>query len=523
MNTVFARTFVLVVSGLAACLLLAVLAFQGINEVRHAAWQEHVLSLPLQWLRQQPGDTRAMLLRTSAPPGLQVSALPLDSLTLNPVQRERLTMGQAVLVPTAFGSHLLQQDGDQALGVYYTYAVDEAVQWMARILTLELDGLTADAARARVARFARAWQLPWTLAPRESLADLPAVLREELTQQGWLRLPENAGYLFEVPGLGVLSLAPQPAFDPWSAPLIFSLTILVLCILAAVLYQSFARTELRLRKLESVATRIARGELDARIDESEMTGALDSVGRLASVFNRMAEHIQRLVSVQREMIHAVSHELRTPVARIRFGVQMIEDLDDPEQRQKQLQGIDHDIQELNELIDEILTYARLEQGGPVIDFQEANVADIVNQVVEEQQSIRPEIRIEARFAPGSEHYVLADVEPRYIHRAIQNLVGNACRYAKSRVVVNCCLERQTCRVDVEDDGPGIPESQWEKVFTPFARLDDSRTRSSGGYGLGLSIVRRILYWHGGQAMVSRSKSLGGACFTLVWPRRQDIT
>jgi len=73
---------------------------------------------------------------------------------------------------------------------------------------------------------------------------------------------------------------------------------------------------------------------------------------------------------------------------------------------------------------------------------------------------------------------------------------------------------------VQDDGAGIPEEDWDKVFTAFARLDDSRTRKSGGYGLGLSIVRRILYWHGGQAFVGRSEELGGACFTLVWPRHQ---
>jgi two-component system sensor histidine kinase RstB len=110
------------------------------------------------------------------------------------------------------------------------------------------------------------------------------------------------------------------------------------------------------------------------------------------------------------------------------------------------------------------------------------------------------------------------MEPRYIHRAIQNLVGNAARYAAGRVRVSCHLDEDNCRIDVEDDGPGIPEQDWEKVFTAFARLDDSRTRTSGGYGLGLSIVRRILYWHGGQAFVGRSDVLGGARFSLVWPR-----
>lgn len=107
-----------------------------------------------------------------------------------------------------------------------------------------------------------------------------------------------------------------------------------------------------------------------------------------------------------------------------------------------------------------------------------------------------------------------------MHRAIQNLVGNACRYAAGQVRVTCTLDDENCRIDVEDDGPGIPEQEWEKVFSAFARLDDSRTRNSGGYGLGLSIVRRILFWHGGQSFVGRSEELGGARFSLVWPRRQ---
>ena len=74
---------------------------------------------------------------------------------------------------------------------------------------------------------------------------------------------------------------------------------------------------------------------------------------------------------------------------------------------------------------------------------------------------------------------------------------------------------------MEDDGPGVPEDAWERIFTPFLRLDDSRTRASGGHGLGLSIVRRIIYWHAGRAQIGRSESLGGACFSLVWPLRQE--
>jgi len=306
-------------------------------------------------------------------------------------------------------------------------------------------------------------------------------------------------------------------YGVYSWPILMCLLLVfvgALLVLAYFVIQGFDR---RLRAIETAASRISRGELDARVSRA---GEKDAISRLGTAFNSMADHIQRLMYVQKEMIHAVSHELRTPVARIRFGVQMIADCPSEEAMQKQVKGIDGDIQELDELIDEILTYARLEQGGPILAFQEADVGAIVEQVVSEQSSVKPDMEIFSEYKKGSDVWKISEVEARYIHRSIQNLVGNATRYADGKVRVVCSFDAETCRVDVEDDGPGIPEEDWESVFTPFARLDDSRTRSSGGYGLGLSIVRRILYWHGGQAFLGRS-SMGGARFSLVWPRKQS--
>ena len=107
-----------------------------------------------------------------------------------------------------------------------------------------------------------------------------------------------------------------------------------------------------------------------------------------------------------------------------------------------------------------------------------------------------------------------------MHRAIQNLVGNACRYAASNVHIEYSCHDDICRIDVEDDGEGIPKKDWDRVFSPFTRLDDSRTRSSGGYGLGLSIVQRIIYWHSGRAIVSESR-WGGAKMSLLWPKNDQ--
>lgn len=314
----------------------------------------------------------------------------------------------------------------------------------------------------------------------------------------------------------LLILGPVDSFNAYSWPVVLLITCIGILLIGLTVYWVVHSLEFRLRKLEQATGRLAQGHLNARV---AVSSSEDSVSHLGSSFNKMAEHIQRLMSVQREMIRAVSHELRTPVARIRFGVQIIEDsiTDNPFVSQ-QLKGMDADIQELDELVDEILTYARLEDSSPSIGFKPIVVADLAKQVVEEA---RPKKALRITFVNESEDpEELVEAEPRYIHRAIQNLVGNACRYAAKQVQVRYVLSEDVCRVDVDDDGSGIPEDQWESVFNAFSRLDDSRTRSSGGYGLGLSIVRRIAYWHNGQALVSRSP-LGGARFSLIWPRQHE--
>lgn len=314
-----------------------------------------------------------------------------------------------------------------------------------------------------------------------------------------------------------IQLGPVHFRQPVSLAAIVVVIILSLLLTGISVYWLVYQLETRLRRLEGATSRIAQGHLSARVQVQSH----DSIGLLGDAFNRMAEHIQRLISVQREMIRAVSHELRTPVARMRFGIQMLEDTVEIPSVQKQLRAMDGDVQELDELIDEILTYARLEEGGPILDFKEGDVVDICRQVVAETRRRTNAVEVNMGAGEWNEEDRLAEIEARYLHRAVQNLVGNACRYAKTQVLVSYEIQNGVCRIDVEDDGQGIPEADWERVFTPFARLDDSRTRSSGGYGLGLSIVRRIVYWHGGRAIVGRSR-FGGAKFSLIWPKENHL-
>ena len=500
-------------------LLFCAALFLGVNSVREQYWQERFSEPLLRWLVATPHPQQQYPWLKSF---YDFRVTPPGNLSVSDVIMERLSYGQVVAMDTSIGQQVMvRNDSGGIIDLRFRDIYSDVAEATALIARLHLDDMSSDGREGAMSQLSDTLGVE-LMAVRDQAALPDSEVLERVSERGisLYHHPsrDRAQVLIRLEDGTLVDMAMPAPFSPWAWPVMLLLLVVAGSVLALALYLALRDVDSNLRAVESVAIRIARGEMGARVD----AGDSRLVSRLAAAFNGMAEHIQRLVGVQREMIHAVSHELRTPVARIRFGVQMIESANSPEALQKQLDGIDGDIQELDELIDEILTYARLEQGGPVFALQERSVSDIVRPVVSEQQMVRPDHTIEADIDDESERWSLSDVEPRYLHRAVQNLVGNAARYAAGRVKVHCQFDEDNCRIDVEDDGPGIPEEDWEKVFTAFARLDDSRTRTSGGYGLGLSIVRRILYWHGGQAFVSRSDELGGARFSLVWPRKKPV-
>jgi two-component system sensor histidine kinase RstB len=311
----------------------------------------------------------------------------------------------------------------------------------------------------------------------------------------------------------VLVMGPMFLFDWMPVQLLLIISALSLLVITSAAYFIIHPLEKKIKNVEGAARRIGGGDLGAR---AEVFGR-DEVSQLAHAFNSMAEHIQRLIDSQRELTRAVSHELRTPVARIRFGMEMMADTDDVDSRFEQLGQLDGDITELNKLIDEILTYAKLEQGIPVLDFEMVDLGQLLQKVAKETTALGVKPKITVALPP---EVALAEAEHRYLHRVLQNLAGNAARYARSEIRLSAGIYDNCAYIAVEDDGAGIPEKDRERVFQPFTRLDDSRTRASGGYGLGLSIVSRIAFWFGGQIKVEESPILGGAKFIMTWPIKQ---
>lgn len=312
----------------------------------------------------------------------------------------------------------------------------------------------------------------------------------------------------------VLVLGPVPMFNWMPLQLSAGITLFSLFLLSLGVYGLILPLERKIRQVRYALNRMKSGDLSLRVP---IEGS-DEMANLASSYNNMSDHIQRLIEAQRELMRAVSHELRTPVARIRFGTEMLAEEDDYNHRMHQVDMIDKDIEALNTLIDEIMTYAKLEQGTPSLDFDEITLFDVLDQVAVETEALKTQKEIELVAPPL---YVKVDAERRYLHRVVQNLVGNAVRYCDNKVRITGGIHSDGMAfVCVEDDGAGIPEQDRKRVFEAFARLDDSRTRASGGYGLGLSIVSRIAYWFGGEIKVDERPTLGGARFIMTWPAKR---
>lgn len=313
----------------------------------------------------------------------------------------------------------------------------------------------------------------------------------------------------EIPDM-VVQLGPIPLFNWFPLNLILSITLISMFLISLGVYALIFPLERKLQLIQTGMSKVREGKLDTKV---KVLGE-DEIAHLSSTFNSMTEHIRRLIESQRELTRAVSHELRTPVARIRFAVDMLADTDEYEDRMSQRDYIDQDIESLNGLIDEILTYAKLEEGSPKMDWEEVNLKELVEQIVRETNALGKPLEVVAGEVDPN---AVAIADRRYLHRVLQNLAGNATRYANDKIIVNAAVVGKEAMISVEDDGHGIPEKDRERVFIPFARLDDSRTRSTGGYGLGLSIVSRIAFWFNGKMQVDESPSLGGARFIMTWP------
>ncbi|RUO75998.1 two-component system sensor histidine kinase EnvZ [Idiomarina seosinensis] len=308
----------------------------------------------------------------------------------------------------------------------------------------------------------------------------------------WVKPPQAPDYWIRVP----LNSLTSGQFSPL---VIYLLVIGVLSVFGGVLFANWLNRPLK--ALENSAKLVGRGEFPAQLPEK---GASEIVS-VTQAFNRMSRGIQELENDRNLLMAGVSHDLRTPLTRIRLAAEMM-----PESEDYLAQGIAEDIDDMNDIIDQFIDYVRLDQ-------QEVSSHESLNELLEQTVANLPD-SWQKQFHVELGQCPRVMLRPLSVKRVAVNLLENAERYGKKNVWIKSGYnkKRRSVWFSVTDDGPGIPETEQEKLFQPFTQGD--KARGGVGSGLGLAIIKRIVDRHDGYISMKNVEN-AGLCVTVSLPQQ----
>jgi two-component system osmolarity sensor histidine kinase EnvZ len=277
---------------------------------------------------------------------------------------------------------------------------------------------------------------------------------------------------------------------------VFLLWMFFASFILLILAYFFMKGQIRpLKRLAIIAETFGRG-LDA--PELKVSGSLE-IRQTTNAFNQMRTRIKRFLKQRTDMLAGVSHDLRTPLTRMKLQLSLMKDDDTKKE-------LEHDIKEMTAMLNSYVSFVR---GEAPETIENINLNNLIYNIC--QSNISSKHKITDRYLKKID----TSGRPLQIKRAIQNIIDNAKRYA-SKIHLEINANDEECFISISDDGPGIPEKNYEDVFKPFFTLDPSRNKLKGESGLGMTIARDIIRSHGGEIKLSNSE-MGGLKTTINLP------
>lgn len=307
---------------------------------------------------------------------------------------------------------------------------------------------------------------------------------------------------------------PLSPLSPW----VIGFVLLVVAASSLLLARSLVRP---LRKLATTARVLGDGDFTARAEIDRR----DELGDVARAFDDMADHVADLLNAEKELVANVSHELRTPLARIRVALDIASE-GDATVVQESLHDITDDLAELERLVTDVVTAARLDlatntpRGIPPLRKEQVLLDGLLSQAASRFRTAYPDRPLEVRCA---DDVPSVEGDPVLLRRVVDNLLDNAHKYTEeptSAVELSATREGSEALIEVRDRGAGIAAQDLSGVFRPFFRVDRSRTRATGGLGLGLALVKRIVDAHQGSISL-QSEPGEGTVAVVRLPASQD--
>ena len=271
-----------------------------------------------------------------------------------------------------------------------------------------------------------------------------------------------------------------------------------------------------LRSLGLAAKSLATGKLYTRV--GQFAGHHnDEIAELSYEFNAMAEQLETLIKSKQRLLQDISHELRSPLARLHIAIEL------GRKKCSKTAESDFDRMELeclrlNNLIGEVLDFARLDRSTNTLTKSMVDLPTLLESILSDANYEFTEIT--PRVIVGRIEPCQLSLDARLVHRAIENILRNALRYSPGDQEVRVSLYKETSNeslyIDIEDNGPGVPEEHLTKIFNPFYRVDTAREKKTGGYGLGLAIARQAIQLHDGEIQASNIDG-GGFLVRIILP------
>jgi len=297
--------------------------------------------------------------------------------------------------------------------------------------------------------------------------------------------------------------SPEPAPQSVGLNVVFTVLFYLAVVLAIGLW--LLPLIASLQRLRLMSRRVGQGVLAARVKSAKISYIRD----IEFAFNDMAAKIERLLEDNRLLGRAVSHELKTPLARLRLGVDVIAETL-PANSQQYIDRIDHDLDEMQSLIDVLLQYSRLESAVQSLQPEALELVSFCQQRVKAFAGYDCQMSLSTAVDTVTIH-----TDPAHFAIVLTNLLNNAVHYGGGQVLVTVVTHGKQVLLTVEDNGAGIPAAQREAIFMPFKRLEDTKAKDYHGHGVGLAVVRRLAQILGIEVAVDQSPRLGGARFTLA--------
>lgn len=262
----------------------------------------------------------------------------------------------------------------------------------------------------------------------------------------------------------------------------------------------------RLALLRKSAQAFGAGDLHVRIAADKHS----YIQTIEQDFNRMAQRIEQLIADNKLLSRGLSHDLRTPLARLRFGLDVLEEANLTAEQQQNLAHLNRDLVAMESMVEALLNYARLEQATISFAAQPIQFAEFVTRLRDDFYSESVELLIASSALDAS-----VQGDPEYLAMLLHNLLQNALRYGGGRVQLSVKWVGGQLQLEVADNGSGIPIAEREKVLKPFYRSEGSHHQGRG-HGLGLAIVARIVQWHGAELLLAESAALGGLSVIVIF-------